>query len=996
MPSVDGAIRKGRLMNAHIILVLAFTLAVGVGSGVGVAHGAARADTLELLPYPQEIKHQGGRFVLGPPESKSDRAPSETEQIAVRSLRGYLPKQGRSVTFRLGSVEEGYQARWLTDEQRSFLDKAETSPEASVLTITADGVTVVGKGKWGMLYGVQTVNQLAIQAARENRDSIPCLAIRDWPDARWRCLAPQLAWYAGWGSRFEGYDNGNWSLDEWKWMADWSLLHKCNAWAVCMYGMWPFSLPGYEADTLDFDSFRHDPMTGRKTPYRYTHRNIKKEFLPELIRYANARGVQVHAYIGKNTFNGLYIQRHPEADAKSFVREAIPFTPGVHEYWDAFIKRILEQGFNGFVFEDPETYQVPNQNEQCYNTFWAPWAEEYGFRSVADTDNNQPPLGVHVEYYTWLAREFDQIIRKHARALGRPDPDMYLISHILMNRIMKEGKDRADREKWFALIDRKQGRKLPFVLFEDNEEEYVRLLGKDRAATLGGRGGAAAGCWRISNINNDRVHGDLGVDIAEDRAKQRRMVAAGGFGSTAYIFQWTNTEVFGYLGAQYLWRPGGVPGINNNDDFGFLDYAYRIYYGGDVGALVGKAYGVNSCVSESHVLEDDPFIVFFGGPLHRDFQLLAVMADEADRLARQAFKLYAGREPDLYHPVYDPDAFRWDGYDAAADTLFKTERLRLFCVSTRRSQLLCTAALASRKAKQVIVEGGPIDAAAKHLDTAVDVARTSELLYFANYEDDYKTGDEGTQLRKKLESLRARFVSDCGGEAGLKTSRNRPVPESVRNATKRRSVIDWEKQVDVLPRKAKADEPGLYLSTDLGLSRDVDYFCLGSVFTVQARGGDGAWHTIFRRALLKKDPGWQHWDIPLDAVVEKTGAVHLRLITDAYSRAMDRNAPSWKWGFWGRPRLVRVTADGKRETRFDLVEHVDRSKLFVQLDDTGKRRAFDGVGEDSTGATFQPAAQGSGMPAPVQPAIAAFPPRRDGKSGVTIAEYQWEILKRTF
>ena len=108
------------------------------------------------------------------------------------------------------------------------------------------------------------------------------------------------------------------------------------------------------------------------------------------------------------------------------MREAIPFTPGVHEYWDAFIKRILELGFNGFVFEDPETYHVPNQNAQCYKTFWEPWAEKYGFKSVADTDQNKPPIGVHVEYYTWLFRQFDQMIQKHAQELGRPDPAMYL------------------------------------------------------------------------------------------------------------------------------------------------------------------------------------------------------------------------------------------------------------------------------------------------------------------------------------------------------------------------------------------------------------------------------------------------------------------------------------------------------------------------------------------------------------------------------------------
>lgn len=222
----------------------------------------------------------------------------------------------------------------------------------------------------------------------------------------------------------------------------------------------------------------------------------------------------------------------------------------------------------------------------------------------------------------------------------------------------------------------------------------------------------------------------------------------------------------------------------------------------------------------------------------------------------------------------------------------------------------------------------------------------------------------------------------------MKTDRKQPVPEAVRKAIKRRCVIDWEKQTDILADKPRAGKPGVYLSTDIGLSRIIDYFCLGAVFSVQARGDDGAWHTIFRRALLKQDAGWQHWDIPLDAVVDKAGAAHLRLITDAYSRAMDRKAPTWKWGYWGQPRVVQVTAGGEREVRHDLIEHIDRSKAFVQLDDTGKQREFDGKGEDSTGATFKPAASGTEIPEPVQPAIAAFTPHHDGNSGVTIAEYK--------
>ncbi len=276
----------------------------------------------------------------------------------------------------------------------------------------------------------------------------------------------------------------------------------------------------------------------------------------------------------------------------------------------------------------------------------------------------------------------------------------------------------------------------------------------------------------------------------------------------------------------------------------------------------------------------------------------------------------------------------------------------------------------------------------EQLDTAVNASRTSELLYFANYDDDYTTGDDGTRLRKKLEAMRSRFLADCGGSAGSDVDPMHPVPEAVQRATKRRCVINWEKQTDVLPETFRANRPGLYLSTDIGLSRNIDYFCLGAVFTVQERVKDGPWRTLFRRSMLKRDSGWQHWDIPLDAVVDRAGSIKLRLITDAYSRAIDRTAPTWKWGYWGRPRVVQVSVDGKRELRFDLIEQIDRSMVSVRLDGTGMQRAFDGQGEDSTGATFMPTGSDAGIPEPVQPAIAAFAPHRLGNSGVTVAEYK--------
>ncbi|MBI2298402.1 MAG: hypothetical protein HYU66_05520 [Armatimonadetes bacterium] len=573
---------------------------------------------LKLLPYPQRVTPHPGALPLGPARYAAHGTPSATIRLARESLAHHLPRTGPPIPTRLASVEEGYAADGLSAEQRAWLADPHTSGEACVLDITPDGITVVGKGRWGMLYGVQTVNQLATEAARAGRKTLPCLTIRDWPDLRWRCLSPTLTWYSGW-NRLEGYDLCNWGLDEWKWLVDWSLLHKCNAWAVCMYGYWPFTLPGYDESTLQVDSFFFDPATGQKTPWRFVHPNIRHEFWPEVVRYAAARGIKVYAYIGKNSFNGGYILHHPEANAGG-AAEALPFAPGVRDYWDACLGRILELGFDGFVFEDPEAYHVPNQNEGCYQTFWEPWAQTYGFHSRQETDANKPPLGVHVEYYGWLFHEFDGMIQRHAERLGRSRPDIYLISHFLLSRILGESKSPEEARRWLDLLDQKHGRKVPYVIAEAREAEYAGLLGGGRVASLGGRGGSCTCAMRrIASVNNNWSPGPMGTSIDWERDCQRRIHQAGGYGAMGYIFEWRLSEIYGYLAAQYLWRNAGVPGIDNADQTGFLDYACRVQYGDKVGGTVARALDGGSNVNEAMVLDGVYGSQYpeTGAPLHR-------------------------------------------------------------------------------------------------------------------------------------------------------------------------------------------------------------------------------------------------------------------------------------------------------------------------------------------------------------------------------------------
>ena len=177
---------------------------------------------------------------------------------------------------------------------------------------------------------------------------------------------------------------------------------------------------------------------------------------------------------------------------------------------------------------------------------------------------------MHIEYYTWLYRTFAGYIRQHSQRLGR-SAEIYLISHILLARVMAESATDEERRGWVRLIDEKQGKKVPFIIAESNEAQYVELLGADRVASLGGRGGSCTNAMRrIASVNNNWLPGGMGGDLAYERDCQKRIVQAGGFGAMGYIFEWTNTEVFGYLAAQHLWNHSGIPGVSNQDQVGIL------------------------------------------------------------------------------------------------------------------------------------------------------------------------------------------------------------------------------------------------------------------------------------------------------------------------------------------------------------------------------------------------------------------------------------------
>src|SRR5437870_3190746 len=92
-------------------------------------------DPLMLLPYPQVVVQTAGSLRLGPARYTTIGKQSQTRAVATESLNRRMPSHGKSMPVRLGSVEEGYDASWITSEENEFLASEKTPREASVLTI---------------------------------------------------------------------------------------------------------------------------------------------------------------------------------------------------------------------------------------------------------------------------------------------------------------------------------------------------------------------------------------------------------------------------------------------------------------------------------------------------------------------------------------------------------------------------------------------------------------------------------------------------------------------------------------------------------------------------------------------------------------------------------------------------------------------------------------------------------------------------------------------
>lgn len=206
---------------------------------------------------------------------------------------------------------------------------------------------------------LSTLKQLAIR--RAGTFSMPMATIFDFPSLEVRSLSTTFAWYAGYGRI--GFDSQLWGFEEWKEFVNICSDYKINQLNMCMYGYWPFDFPEYPETCLkDVPMKIWNRESRNELEILYTHPNLSREFLSELIEYAHLLSIRIFAYVGLNSYNGGYSNIHrgkrmklPEGS--KFVNDFDSLClsdPENIKYLEKSLSRIVQLGFDGIVFEESE------------------------------------------------------------------------------------------------------------------------------------------------------------------------------------------------------------------------------------------------------------------------------------------------------------------------------------------------------------------------------------------------------------------------------------------------------------------------------------------------------------------------------------------------------------------------------------------------------------------------------------------------------------------
>lgn len=428
------------------------------------------------------------------------------------------------------------------------------------LDILEDRIRIQAGTLDGFVYAAATLKQLL----EEDGDGfiLPRVRIRDWPSIEYRSLSTTFAWYAGYG-RF-GFDMQLWGVDEWKTFLDTCSDFKINQLNLCLYGYWPFHMPGYpESELKGLRMKLWNPESENWVETEFMHPNIAQEFLPGLIEYGHLLGIKFYAYIGLNSYSGGYSNAHREkrmkmpADGK-FINDFDSLCLSDEttiEYLKQSMRTIVAQGFDGIDFEESEEAFWYCRCDKCREKFWK--------------GNKTPEETLHSANTYLLAILYDELKR------AKPDITIGIRAWrqpplVRSEELIREMKASIPEDVVLFWA--------PGQYVEESEfEKWVRIFGKDRIRARDTEAmGFAAGFGRLVRpfkFNGLRCEEEpITQYIEEDIRQHKGSVKVGAAGINGYQFEWYGFFMAFFAHAYYSWG-----GEKDTDEF--IKYSLKAVFG---------------------------------------------------------------------------------------------------------------------------------------------------------------------------------------------------------------------------------------------------------------------------------------------------------------------------------------------------------------------------------------------------------------------------------
>ncbi|MBU9728321.1 glycoside hydrolase family 20 zincin-like fold domain-containing protein [Diplocloster modestus] len=279
----------------------------------------------------------------------------------------------------------------------------------------------------GLGHGLSTLKQLLIQ--KPDGYTLSLCEITDWPLIEKRSLSNCLTWYSGYGRI--GFDMQLFDYEEWLEYLNVCADLKINQFNLCIYGYWPFHMPGYpESEFRDVQVQLYNAEADAFLSTTFTHPNLADEFLSKLIADAHDLGVKVYAYMGLNSYSGGYPCVHkekrmvlPEGSSyiNDFDRMCFSREENIH-YMKDCIRRVVQLGFDGIDFEESEEASWFCDCDDCKKNF---------------LKNGQTPSEAMFQASFSLFQEIYALVREE-------NPDCVIgIRAFRQNPLIKSGEDMA-------------------------------------------------------------------------------------------------------------------------------------------------------------------------------------------------------------------------------------------------------------------------------------------------------------------------------------------------------------------------------------------------------------------------------------------------------------------------------------------------------------------------------------------------------------------------